>query len=125
LPEKREAIAKGFFAACQEGNANALLDLLAADIVVYGDGAGNKRPAAAEPLVGRERVTRAPIAWSKQADRYQLELRYRLVNGSLALSSTTAKRNAHLGRSLDVVDGVVSAVGSVPNSDKLARLARP
>ena len=39
-PQKREELAQRFFAACRDGDQEALVGLLAADAAVYGDGGG-------------------------------------------------------------------------------------
>src|SRR5439155_17497016 len=51
--EQRDELARRFFAAAQLGDTNALIELLAADVVVYGDG-GGKAPSWTEPIYGRE-----------------------------------------------------------------------
>jgi RNA polymerase sigma-70 factor (ECF subfamily) len=56
--EEREEIAGRFLAAWEEGETDALVELLAADATVYGDG-GGKAPSAPVPLVGAERVAKA------------------------------------------------------------------
>src|SRR5438477_2344603 len=51
--EQRDELARRFFAAAQLGDTNALIELLAADVVVYGDD-GGKAPSWTEPIYGRE-----------------------------------------------------------------------
>src|SRR4029453_14346060 len=55
--EERERLAARFFDAVTDGNVDALVEMLAADVVVYGDG-GGKAPSWPHPIVGRERVSR-------------------------------------------------------------------
>src|ERR1700731_4640693 len=52
-----EELARRFFEAAAGGDMNALLDLLAPDVVFHGDG-GGKAQAIGGPLAGRERVVR-------------------------------------------------------------------
>ena len=59
-PQKREELAQRFFAACRDGDQEALVGLLAADAAVYGDG-GGKVHASPVPIVGRDRAARALI----------------------------------------------------------------
>src|SRR2546429_1668588 len=55
--EQRDELARRFFAAAQLGDTKALVEMLAADVVVYGDG-GGKAPSWTEPIYGRERVAK-------------------------------------------------------------------
>src|SRR5213082_553262 len=50
---QRDELARRFLAAAQLGDTSALVELLAADVVVYGDG-GGKAPSWTEPIYGRE-----------------------------------------------------------------------
>src|SRR2546423_11095855 len=53
--EQRDELARRFFAAAQLGDTNALIEMLAGDVVVYRDG-GGKAPSRTQPIYGRERV---------------------------------------------------------------------
>jgi RNA polymerase sigma-70 factor, ECF subfamily len=55
--EQRNRLAERFFAAARDGDVDALAEMLAADVVVYGDG-GGKAPSWPRPIVGRDRVSR-------------------------------------------------------------------
>jgi RNA polymerase sigma-70 factor (ECF subfamily) len=66
--EQRDELARRFFAAAQLGDTNALVELLAADVVVYGDG-GGKAPSWTEPIHGRERVAKLMVATLAQVAR--------------------------------------------------------
>ena len=52
-----EALARRFFEAAAGGDLDALLGLLAPDVVFHGDG-GGKAQAIGQPMVGRQRVLR-------------------------------------------------------------------
>ena len=56
-PAKRDEIAELFFAACQRGELEGLIQLLAADAAFSGDG-GGKAVAVTRPVVGGDRVAR-------------------------------------------------------------------
>src|SRR5947209_3866545 len=47
--EQREELARRFFAAGEEGDTEGLVELLSADVVLYGDG-GGKAPAVPRPV---------------------------------------------------------------------------
>src|SRR5512133_1135509 len=55
--QQRDELARRFFAAAEQGDTEALVEMLAADAVVYGDG-GGRAPSWPKPIYGRERVAR-------------------------------------------------------------------
>jgi RNA polymerase sigma-70 factor, ECF subfamily len=64
--EQRDELARRFFAAAELGDTNALVELLATAVVVYGDG-GGKAPSWTEPIYGRERVAKLMVARSRRS----------------------------------------------------------
>ena len=110
-----------FLAAWEEGDTEGLVELLAGDATVYGDG-GGKAPAMRVPIVGAERVAKALIGWGRQARERGIVHRPAVVNGDpgLVFYARTATRSGW--RRLEIADGVVVAVRSVLNPDKLAHL---
>ena len=79
--ERRDELARRFFAAAKEGDLAALEALLADDVVLQGDG-GGKVPARARALHGRRRVARTPLAWARQGARMgETSIRQVGVNG--------------------------------------------
>jgi RNA polymerase sigma-70 factor (ECF subfamily) len=118
---QREELAQRFFAAVEEGDSEGLIGLLAADVVVYGDG-GGRAPSWPRPIHGRERVSRLLIAVFAQARDAGLRPHPTRVNGQPG-----AKFLDHEGRlvnviSLDIADGAVQTVRSIINPDKLRHL---
>src|SRR5213596_2143719 len=86
--EQRDELARRFFAAAQLGDTNALVELLAEDVVVYGDG-GGKAPSWPEPIYGRERVAKLMVGTLAQVDRLGASLVKPSSTGSPASSSWT------------------------------------
>jgi RNA polymerase sigma-70 factor, ECF subfamily len=119
--EERDEVARRFLAAWEDGDTDALVDLLAPDATVYGDG-GGKAPAVPVPLVGAERVAKAIVGWGRQARERGIEHREALVNGGPGLVFYDPDGRALWVASLEVADGVVVAVRSVLNPDKLAHV---
>ena len=118
---EREEVVARFFAAAQEGDSEALLELLAADAVMYGDG-GGKAPALGSPLHGRERVARALVGLLRVGAELGARLEPTWVNGQPGarfLGPDGALINVV---ALDVLDGRVQAVRSVVNPEKLGHL---
>jgi RNA polymerase sigma-70 factor (ECF subfamily) len=118
--EERDQIARRFVAAWEEGDTDGLIELLAPDATVYGDG-GGKAPSVREPLVGAKRVAKAIIGWGRQAHEHGLVHRPALVNGEPGLIFYVGDQ-VHWVASLEIADGVVVAIRSVLNPDKLAHL---
>jgi RNA polymerase sigma-70 factor (ECF subfamily) len=119
--EERDEVARRFLGAWEDGDTAALVDLLAADATVYGDG-GGKAPAVPVPLVGAERVAKALIGWGRQARERGFTHRPALVNGEPGLVFYEPDGRALWVAALEIADGVVVAVRSVLNPDKLAHV---
>jgi len=119
--EERDEVARRFLAAWEDGETESLIDLLAPDATVYGDG-GGKAPSVAGPLVGAERVAKALVGWGRQAVRHGLRHRRALVNGEPGLVFSDADGRARWVGALEIADGAVVAVRSILNPDKLAHV---
>lgn len=119
--EERDEIARRFFTAWEQGETAALIDLLAPDVTVYGDG-GGKAPAAPEPIVGAERAAKALIGWGRQARERGITYRPASVNGEPGMVFHDAGGRVAWVGALEIAGGVVVAVRSVLNPDKLAHL---
>ena len=119
--EEREEVARRFVAAWEEGDTDALVELLAADATVYGDG-GGKAPAVPVPLVGAERVAKALIGWGRQARERGIAHRPALVNGEPGVVFYEHDGRTLWVAGLEIAEGVVVAVRSVLNPDKLTHV---
>ena len=122
-PEERERLAERFFAAVTSGDVDGLVEALAEDVVVFGDG-GGKVPQWAAPIVGAERVARLFAGLGRQMREVGVGLEPRAVNGQPAAVVRDAEGAVVCVWVLDVVDGRVSAVRSVINPEKLGHLGR-
>jgi RNA polymerase sigma-70 factor (ECF subfamily) len=74
------------------------------------------------PLVGAERVARALIGWGRQARDRGFTYRAARVNGEPGAIFYEADGRAVWVAELEIADGVVVAVRSVLNPDKLAHV---
>jgi RNA polymerase sigma-70 factor, ECF subfamily len=119
--EEREEVARRFLAAWEEGDTDALVQLLAPDATVFGDG-GGKAPAVPVPLVGAERVAKSLIGWGRQAHEHGFAHRPAAVNGEPGLVFYDEQGDVLWVAALEIAEGVVVAVRSVLNPDKLAHL---
>jgi RNA polymerase sigma-70 factor, ECF subfamily len=119
--EERDEVARRFVAAWEEGDLERLVELLAPDATVYGDG-GGKAPAVPVPLVGAERVAKAIVGWGRQAHARGLVHRPALVNGEPGLVFYDPDGRPVWVSAFEVADGVVLAIRSILNPDKLEHL---
>ncbi|HEY2054105.1 MAG TPA: RNA polymerase sigma-70 factor [Solirubrobacterales bacterium] len=119
--EEREEIVRRFFAAAEEGDSEGLLELLAADVVLYGDG-GGKAPALGHPLYGAERVARALINWTRIGTRAGVHRDPVWVNGQPGVRVSNPAGELINVIAFDILGGEVQAVRSVVNPEKLGHL---
>jgi RNA polymerase sigma-70 factor (TIGR02957 family) len=120
--EQRDALARKFFAAAEQGDLAGLEALLAQDVALTGDG-GGKVPALARSIHGREHVARTLMAWFRLGGR--------IPGGSLSHTEINGRPGAIIrdGRehligvlALEADGGVITSVHSIVNPDKLAHL---
>jgi RNA polymerase sigma-70 factor (ECF subfamily) len=118
---ERDELAARFFAAVGEGDMSGIVDLLAADVVVYGD-SGGTRPSWPRPIVGRDKVGRLVAGLSGQVRELGVTLRRAEVNGQPGAMFYDSSGLLVNVLCLDIADGAVQAVRSVINPDKLRHL---
>jgi RNA polymerase sigma-70 factor (TIGR02957 family) len=118
---QREELAARFFAAAEQGDLQALEELLAHDVVLRGDG-GGKAPALARALHGRARVARTLTAGLRALTRFGITSRREDVNGQPGALFFDREGGLIGVMILDVAEGQVQAVSSISNPDKLRHL---
>ncbi len=118
--ERREALARRFFEAVGGGRTDALVDLLAADVVLYTDG-GGQGPAFTQPIFGRESVTRI-FSGYRPAALGAVEQRFAEINGQPGLVFLDAEARAVAVIALDIAGGQIFAVRAISNPEKLRHL---
>lgn len=118
---QKEELATRFFAAVGEGDLDGLMELLAGDVVMVGDG-GGRAPAIRHPLHGPERVARTLVGLARWVQGAQLEIRSAEINGQPG--AVAADRDGRIVSvlSLGIADGRVEAIRAVVNPDKLRHL---
>ena len=120
-PARREELAARFLAACEKGDLDGLLGLLAEDAAAYFD-AGGKAPAPPRPIFGREQVARVVIGIAAKVAKLGHRAVPARVNGQPGAVFLDASGAVVGVVEVDVADGAVKAVRSVTNPDKLARV---
>jgi RNA polymerase sigma-70 factor (TIGR02957 family) len=119
--EQQEQLATRFFAAAEDGDLQALEELLAHDVVFRGDG-GGKAPAAAHALHGRARVARTLGAGLRALTRFGITTRREEVNGQPGALFLDREGRLIAVMSLDVAEGQIQGVSAIVNPDKLQHL---
>ena len=116
-----EELARRFFEAAAGGDMDALLGMLAPDVVFHGDG-GGKAQAIARPLAGRERVMRLIAGIFRRGRFVDTSLRLAWVNGQPGAVLYDAEGRVVTVVELEIAGGVVQALHAVVNPDKLGHL---
>ncbi|MFR9775794.1 RNA polymerase sigma-70 factor [Micromonospora sp. MS34] len=118
--ETRHAL-DAFQRALETGDLQSLLDILAPDVVLLGDGGGVKQ-AVPRPIVGADKVARLLAGgWGRVADTSSL--RPAQVNGHPAL---VLRLDGELDSvlALRIDDGLITGLYAVRNPEKLSHMAR-
>jgi RNA polymerase sigma-70 factor (ECF subfamily) len=119
--QQRDELAQRFLAAAQEGDTEGLVELLAADVVVYGDG-GGKAPSWTQPIYGPERVAKLMAGTFAQARALGASIEQTQLNGQPGLMFLDDEGRIGAVMSLEIADGVIQTIRGVTNPDKLAHL---
>jgi RNA polymerase sigma-70 factor (ECF subfamily) len=122
-PRLQQQVTERFLAAGLGGDMNALLELLAPDVILWADGGGKARAAGLRPVQGREMVARVIVAGFSRSIGESVSIRYRSVNGDpsalvFADGSPYVVLVLDLGPECDRVRGIYA----VTNPDKLSRV---
>jgi RNA polymerase sigma-70 factor, ECF subfamily len=120
---ERDEIAQRFLAAFTDGDVDGLVAVLSADVVVQGDAGGHK-PSWPNAIAGRDKVSRLLAAVGNDIRALHLEVRPTEVNGQPGATIHAPDGGLINVIMLDIADGVVQAMRSVINPDKLGHLGR-
>ncbi len=119
--EQRDELAQKFFAAAEQGNTQALVEMLAADVVVYGDG-GGKVPSWPRPIYGRESVAKLMVGVLARVAAVKGSLQPTHINGQPGVIFMDADGRIGSVMTLDIADDVVQTIRGVVNPDKLGHI---
>ncbi len=120
--EERDEVARRFLDAWENGDTDGLVAVLAPDVTLYGDG-GGKAPSITAPLVGALRVAKALAGWGPRflAERGYTHRR-ETINGEPGVVFYDSEGRVAGIEVLEIAGGVVVAIRSVLNPDKLTHV---
>ncbi|MFE5092282.1 RNA polymerase sigma-70 factor [Streptomyces sp. NPDC056638] len=116
-----DELARRFFEATAGGDMDALLDMLAPDVVFHGDGGGKAR-AIGKAMSGLRRVAQLLIGGFRRNRKLGVALRSAWVNGRPGAVLSDAEGRVASVLELEIADGVIQAIHSVSNPDKLSHI---
>jgi RNA polymerase sigma-70 factor (ECF subfamily) len=119
--EERDDLMTRVMTAFEEGDAQGVVELLAGDVVLYGDG-GGKAPAIPRPVHGRDQVGKVLAGFARQGIKFGVRPERVLVNGQPGAAFRDAEGRLFSVVALDFVDGRIQTIRSIVNPDKLRHL---
>ncbi|HEX4012776.1 MAG TPA: RNA polymerase sigma factor SigJ [Candidatus Cybelea sp.] len=115
-PAELRRVRDAFLAALQNDDPALLAQLLTEGVVFTSDG-GGKVPAAAAPVVGRERVTRLLFGLKEKGWRQIVRMELVVLNGLPGIL-TFNERGMQEVIALEIADGLIAAMYVVRNPEK-------
>lgn len=116
-----EELARRFFAAAEGGDMDALLDMLAPNVVFHGDGGGKAR-ALARSVTDPRHVAQLLVGGLRRVRMLGASMRAAWINGRPGAVTYDAEGRVAGVVELDIADGAVRAIRAVSNPDKLGHL---
>lgn len=116
-----EELARRFFAAAEGGDMDALLDMLAPNVVFHGDGGGKAR-ALARSVTDPRHVAQLLVGGLRRVRMLGASMRAAWINGRPGAVAYDAEGRVASVVELDIADGAVRAIRAVSNPDKLGHL---
>jgi RNA polymerase sigma-70 factor, ECF subfamily len=120
-PARRAELASRFFAALGGGDLDGLVQMLAADVTVYGD-SGGLQPSWPRPITGPQKVGRLLLSLAGQAQALRAQIRPTEVNGQPGALYLDPDGRLVGVVSLDIADGQVQAIRTIISPAKLRHL---
>jgi RNA polymerase sigma-70 factor (ECF subfamily) len=118
---ERDELLRRFFEAAESGDVDGLIEVLAEDAILYGDG-GGKVPQWYAPIVGADNIARLFATMGRQNRRLGATFESHQVNGQPGVIFRGPRGGIMSVMSFEVVNGQVATIRSVVNPDKLAHL---
>ena len=118
---ERATLMRRFLAAAEGGDIDGLIDVLAADAIVHGDG-GGKVPQWYAPITGAANVAKLFGTLGRQLGKLGSTFELHDVNGQPGILFRGPHGGVMSVMSFEVVDGRIATIRSVVNPDKLGHL---
>ena len=122
--EQQRELAGRFLDAFEDGRLDELVSFLAADVIFYGDG-GGKGQGLPRPVYGADRVGRLLRSLNGRLHQAGARLEPTSVNGSPGTLNFDADGRLINVFVFEISDGLIQAVRSIINPDKLGHLGYP
>jgi RNA polymerase sigma-70 factor (ECF subfamily) len=116
-----ERVMGAFLSALAAGDVDALVETLAADVVIWSDG-GGFRAAARQPIPGVERAVKFLLKIVDYGRKHGATARPVVANGGPALM-TVLDGEPYGILTIEVSDGVITAIRTVINPEKLTSVS--
>jgi RNA polymerase sigma-70 factor (ECF subfamily) len=121
-PTIRASVTTSFLDACQRGDIDTMLTMLAPDIVFIGDSGGIGR-APRHPIHGADKVARFLLAIANTPIP-GLKVEVAHINGGPAILISSEGRPMTVF-TLDICDGRIQTIHAIANPDKLHHVGKP
>ena len=118
---ERDELLRGFLAAVEAGDVDGLIELLAEDVIVHGDG-GGKVPQWAQPIEGPDKVARMFAGLGTQLRRLGATMEAQRVNGQPGVVFRGPHGGVFSVMSFEMAGGRIATIRSIVNPDKLDHL---
>jgi RNA polymerase sigma-70 factor (ECF subfamily) len=118
---EREELAARFFDALRDGDIDGVMELLAADVQMVGDG-GGKAPAFARSVIGADNVARVLGSVLPLLARIDARVEPCEVNGQPGAILRDREDKVVGTLTVDVLGGRIQTIRSVNNPDKLGHV---
>ena len=119
-----QELVRRFLDAFERGEIDQLLEYLAADVVLVGDG-GGKGQGLPRPIYGRDRVGRLLRAGHDRLSEVGVRLEPASINGEPGALNFDADGRLINVFAFEIADGRIQTIRSIINPDKLAHLGFP
>ncbi len=121
---QQQGLAGSFVEAMQDGNVERVLEMLAPDVVFYGDGGGKAR-GLPRPIFGSARVSRLIGAFAREGTAITARIELTQINGQPGTLNFDAEDRLINVFAFEIAGGAIQSIRSIINPEKLGHLGYP